>query len=61
MRPRSGLLRGREFIMKDLYTFDATKELALKTYEEVMEAYKKIFKNIGLPFSIVSIDFNSLP
>ncbi|RHZ59311.1 hypothetical protein Glove_364g53 [Diversispora epigaea] len=59
MRPRSGLLRGREFIMKDLYTFDTTEELALKTYEEIIEAYKKIFKNIGLPFSIVSINFNS--
>ncbi|KAF0487328.1 putative proline--tRNA ligase, mitochondrial [Gigaspora margarita] len=34
MRPRAGLLRGREFIMKDLYTFDTTEETALKTYEE---------------------------
>ncbi|CAG8531658.1 12923_t:CDS:2 [Acaulospora colombiana] len=34
IRPRLGLLRGREFIMKDLYTFDKTEELALKTYDE---------------------------
>ncbi|CAG8435930.1 6897_t:CDS:2 [Diversispora eburnea] len=60
MRPRSGLLRGREFIMKDLYTFDTTEELALKTYEEVIEAYKKILKNIGLPFSIADADTGNI-
>ena len=57
MRPRSGLLRGREFIMKDLYTFDTTEKLALQTYQEVILAYKKIFEKIGLPFSVVSIKY----
>ncbi|CAG8567772.1 11171_t:CDS:2 [Racocetra fulgida] len=56
MRPRAGLLRGREFIMKDLYTFDVTEEAALKTYEEVNEAYKKIFTRIGLPFAVAEAD-----
>ena len=41
MRPRFGLLRSREFIMKDLYTFDNTIEEAYKTYDEVSEAYFK--------------------
>jgi prolyl-tRNA synthetase len=55
MRPRYGLLRGREFIMKDLYTFDASEEAALRTYEEVLIAYKNIFNKIGVPFVIVSL------
>ena len=55
MRPRYGLLRGREFIMKDLYTFDINEEEALKTYEDVSIAYKKIFEKIGVPFVIVSL------
>lgn len=53
-RPRAGLLRGREFLMKDLYTFDATEELAEATYNEVKEAYKRIFDRIGLPYLVVS-------
>ena len=55
MRPRHGLLRGREFIMKDLYTFDTSEEAALRTYEEVLIAYKNIFNKIGVPFAIVSL------
>ncbi|EJP63964.1 prolyl-tRNA synthetase [Beauveria bassiana ARSEF 2860] len=43
MRPRQGLLRSREFIMKDLYTFDQSPEAAIKTYEQVQTAYKAIF------------------
>ena len=54
MRPRYGLLRGREFIMKDLYTFDTSEEEAIRTYEEVLIAYKNIFDRIGVPFTIVS-------
>ncbi|CAG8837217.1 38975_t:CDS:2, partial [Gigaspora margarita] len=60
MRPRAGLLRGREFIMKDLYTFDTTEETALKTYEEVNEAYNKIFSRIGLPFVIAEADTGNI-
>ena len=58
MRPRYGLLRGREFIMKDLYTFDTSEEEALRTYEEVLIAYKNIFDRIRVPFVIVSFSFN---
>ena len=53
LRPRSGLLRAREFVMKDMYTFDASKEDALQTYEEVRGAYKTIFERIGIPFASV--------
>jgi len=54
MRPRSGLLRGREFVMKDLYTFDKTEEASMNTYKEVVNAYKRIFSRIGLPYFVVS-------
>lgn len=37
--------------MKDLYTFDVDKENALKTYEEVNEVYRKLFKFVGIPFA----------
>jgi prolyl-tRNA synthetase len=53
-RPRGGLLRGREFIMKDLYTFDATKSSALETYWLVNEAYERIFTRLGVPYVVVS-------
>ena len=39
MRPRFGLLRSREFVMKDLYTFDVTREQAFATYDAVSDAY----------------------
>ncbi|KAK3984285.1 hypothetical protein QBC44DRAFT_18278 [Cladorrhinum sp. PSN332] len=48
-RPRHGLLRGREFIMKDLYTFDSSVKSALETYTEVREAYCEIFAEMKLP------------
>lgn len=53
LRPRAGLLRGREFIMKDLYSFDQTVEDAFESYEEVTGAYKRIFERLGVPFVIV--------
>ncbi|KAK2724308.1 probable proline--tRNA ligase, mitochondrial isoform X2 [Artemia franciscana] len=49
-RPRYGLIRGREFIMKDLYTFDKSIEDAKVTYEKVSEGYDKIFRRLGLQF-----------
>ncbi|RIA98654.1 hypothetical protein C1645_731547 [Glomus cerebriforme] len=60
MRPRYGLLRGREFIMKDLYTFDTSEEAALKTYEEVLIAYRNIFDKIGIPFVIADADSGNI-
>lgn len=47
-RPKSGLLRGREFRMKDLYSFHTTQEDLDNFYEEVTQAYKKIFNRLGL-------------
>ncbi|XP_060629547.2 probable proline--tRNA ligase, mitochondrial [Anolis sagrei] len=49
-KPRFGLLRGREFYMKDMYTFDASKEAALQTYECVCDAYSNIFNKLDLQF-----------
>lgn len=49
-RPRSGLLRGREFIMKDAYSFDATETDAMKTYEKMVKAYYGIFNVLKVPF-----------
>lgn len=49
-RPRGGLLRGREFIMKDLYTFDKTEPDAHETYAAVREAYNNIFAELKLPY-----------
>ncbi|RKP37732.1 hypothetical protein BJ085DRAFT_19659, partial [Dimargaris cristalligena] len=50
LRPRAGLLRAREFVMKDLYTFDADRRSALDTYLAMRLAYRQFFKAVGLPF-----------
>ncbi len=47
-RAKSGILRGREFVMKDLYSFHATEEDLDRYYEEVKKAYHRIFKRIGI-------------
>lgn len=47
-RAKSGLLRGREFMMKDLYSFHASEEDLMTYYEKVAKAYKKIFERCGL-------------
>ncbi|ROT40102.1 prolyl-tRNA synthetase [Sodiomyces alkalinus F11] len=57
MRPRHGLLRTREFTMKDLYTFDATTDSAQHTYAQVQNSYTKFFTSLGLPF--VKVEANS--
>lgn len=49
-RPRFGLLRCREFLMKDMYAFDTNKESAMESYEQVCVAYEKIFSKLGLKF-----------
>lgn len=51
-RPRQGLLRTREFLMKDLYTFDATREAALESYETVRAAYSAFFDEFKIPFLV---------
>eukprot|EP01137_Pigoraptor_chileana_P021932 Opistho-2@86259 len=49
-RPRAGLMRGREFWMKDMYTFDVSNNDAFATYAHVARAYKRIFKRLDLKF-----------
>lgn len=49
--PRHGLLRAREFIMKDMYTFDKDKESAMQTYEQVNQIYVELFTGLGVPFA----------
>jgi len=53
LRAKSGILRGREFLMKDLYSAHTTEEDMLKYYQEVIEAYKKIFKRLSLDVKVV--------
>ncbi|MFE6744130.1 proline--tRNA ligase [Streptomyces tubercidicus] len=53
-RPRSGVLRGREFQMKDSYSFDTTDEGLEQSYALHREAYTKIFERLGLDYRIVS-------
>ncbi|XP_019642078.1 PREDICTED: probable proline--tRNA ligase, mitochondrial [Branchiostoma belcheri] len=55
-RPRFGLLRGREFLMKDLYTFDTSEETACDTYEGVGQAYSRVFNRLGLDYVRVEAD-----
>ena len=52
-RPRAGLLRGREFLMKDSYSFDLDDEGLAKSYNDHRDAYERIFKRLGLPYAIV--------
>lgn len=60
IRPRFGLMRGREFIMKDAYSFDADPEAALKSYDSMYEAYRAIFTRLGLEFRIVQADAGNI-
>jgi prolyl-tRNA synthetase len=53
-RPRAGILRGREFVMKDSYSFDVSDEAFLKSYEAHREAYVKIFDRLGFEYVIVA-------
>lgn len=52
-RAKSGLLRGREFGMKDMYSFHASQEDLQRFYALIMEAYKRIFERLSLPFKII--------
>ena len=55
-RPRFGLMRGREFTMKDAYSFDRDVEGMQKSYENMFEAYTRIFNRFGLKFRAVAAD-----
>jgi prolyl-tRNA synthetase len=56
VRPRFGLLRGREFIMKDAYSFHATQESLQETYDAMSRAYARICERLGLEFRPVEAD-----
>ncbi len=56
IRPRFGLMRSREFLMKDGYSFDATDEGAIETYHRMRDAYEAFFRRCGLNFVMVEAD-----
>ncbi|MEX0999446.1 MAG: proline--tRNA ligase [Thermodesulfobacteriota bacterium] len=60
IRPRFGVMRAREFIMKDAYSFDATVEGAEKSYWSMYEAYTRIFERCGLEFRAVLADTGNI-
>ncbi|WP_124055041.1 proline--tRNA ligase [Arcanobacterium ihumii] len=53
-RPRAGIIRTREFLMKDAYSFDLNDEGLNRSYESMRVAYQKVFNRLGLPFVICS-------
>ena len=59
-RPRGGLLRTREFIMKDAYSFDVSEDAAKKSYEEMRQAYVRIFDRMGLNYRMVQADSGAI-
>ena len=59
-RPRFGVMRGREFTMKDAYSFDRDVAGAQKSYQIMFDAYMKIFQRMGLTFRAVSADTGSI-
>ncbi|WP_340608953.1 proline--tRNA ligase [Xenorhabdus bharatensis] len=60
VRPRFGVMRSREFIMKDAYSFHTTQESLQETYDKMYDAYSKIFTRIGLDFRAVLADTGSI-
>ncbi|MBK3333360.1 proline--tRNA ligase [Persephonella atlantica] len=59
-RPRYGLIRGREFVMKDAYSFDVSEEMAVKSYNLMKETYRKIFDELGLDYLMVEADTGAI-
>src|SRR5882672_10475245 len=60
LRPRFGLMRGREFIMKDAYSFHADQKDAEREYQVMYAAYEKIFTRCGLAFRAVEADTGAI-
>ncbi len=60
IRPRFGLMRGREFIMKDAYSFHTSDESLKETYQEMDQAYRNIFTRCGLDFRPVDADSGAI-
>ena len=59
-RPRFGLMRGREFIMKDAYSFDRDAESAQRSYQIMAQAYRRIFDRFGLRYRAVAADSGAI-
>ena len=59
-RPRFGVMRGREFTMKDAYSFDRDEASALKSYQQMYDAYVRIFERFGLHFRAVAADTGAI-
>jgi prolyl-tRNA synthetase len=59
-RPRFGLMRGREFIMKDAYSFDRTGADAQRSYQNMAQAYRRIFDRFGLQYRAVAADSGAI-
>ncbi len=60
IRPRFGLMRGREFLMKDAYSFHLTQESLQETYDRMHQAYCNVFSRLGLEFRPVQADTGSI-
>lgn len=60
VRPRFGLMRGREFVMKDAYSFDVDQTAALKSYDVMYKAYQAIFNRLGLNYRTVQADAGNI-
>jgi prolyl-tRNA synthetase len=60
LRPKFGLLRAKEFLMKDMYTFDIGLDEARKTYDDVNEQYSRIFQHLDVPFVKISADTGNM-
>ncbi len=56
IRPRFGVMRAREFVMKDAYSFDADQKGLDESYSKMYEAYERIFRRLGLNFRVVEAD-----
>ena len=59
-RPRFGLMRGREFLMKDAYSFHATEEDLIREFNLMEATYKKIYTRLGLEFRVVAADSGAI-
>src|SRR4029079_2381353 len=60
LRPRAGLMRGREFIMKDAYSFHVDEKDATREYKNMYDAYQRIFTRCGLAFRAVEADTGNI-
>lgn len=60
IRPRFGVMRGREFLMKDAYSFDISKQAAFETYEKMFRIYMKIFKRMDLKVIPIKADSGAI-